>query len=242
MMPMRLTGLMVVGGVVVASASPERMSVALRGTGEPTAETRIEQLEQTVDLLTKQLRSLEVRLTTAERKDRTSATSNKVQAPFEVVGPNGKTLFRVDRNPQGGGAVTVHDPSATPLAWISALPDGAFFKARASGGTYPEIVLGTHGTVGGLAIRDEETKARVEMLLNNRGPWISLYNRSHQAVVNISHGDAGGWIQLVDGNGVGQVWSGVQNGCGKVETYPEKPRGAAAVGHYASKLAAKGCD
>lgn len=212
-MGMRILAMALVGGAVAASPSqPEDW--ALRREMEDVKrelevlETRMSHLERREDATGLPLASSAAPMTT------------KIRAPFEVVTQGGATLLKVTAGPDGAGHLTLSN-RAGEVVWVSALNSGGFVKTRGPA-TYPEVVMGTSGTVGGLIIRDGENAARAVLSLSGGKPSLELTNDNHIVVASILQGETGGGhFNLGDAAGRIVVNAGVTaGGCGKVETLP----------------------
>ena len=164
--------------------------------------------------------------------DGIQGTGFAVVAPFEVKDPEGKTLLRVAQSTEHrGGVISVFSSTGVEEAFISAAAEGGFFKAK-SKSSYPEVSLGTVGGYAGLVIRDAPGQFRASIFLENGSPGLSLRGPSYVPFAVISQGTAGGGLfELADAAGNGQVRAGVTpGGCGRVETYPERPGNTRVVG------------
>ena len=154
-----------------------------------------------------------------------------VVAPFEIKDPEGKTLMRVYQSPEHrGGIVSVWSATGVEEAFVAAAAEGGFFKAKSKSG-YPEAALGTVGSYGGVVIRDAPGQYRASMFLENGSPGFQLRNPSYVPFASITQGSSGGGLlELADGAGNGQVRLGITpGGCGRVETYPERPGNTRAI-------------
>lgn len=120
---------------------------------------------------------------------------------------------------------------------MSALGQGGFFKTQ-SVATYPEIAIGSVGTYGALVIRDGADQVRVALALENGKPVLSLRNDNHTPIALVTQGSSGGGlIELADAAGNAQLRAGITaGGCGRVETYPERPVRATALGVPGDKI------
>lgn len=222
-MGMRILAMALVGGVVAASPSqPEDLA-----------------LRREMEDVKRELEVLRTRMSALERRDDASVLplassaapmTTKIRAPFEIVNQGGATLVKVTAGPDGGGLITLSN-RAEEVVWISALNSGGFIKTRGPA-TYPEVVIGTSGTMGGMAIRDADGKARVAITLSGGKPSVELSNDNHTVVAALLQGTTGGGhFNLGDAAGRVVVNAGVTaGGCGKVETIPGRPVRATALG------------
>ena len=154
-----------------------------------------------------------------------------LSAPFQVVDPQGKTLLRVYQSPEHqGGVMSVVGATGVEEAFVSAAADGGFFKAKSKAG-YPEVSVGTVANYGGLVIRDAPGQFRASIFLENGAPGLSLRTPSYIPFASITQGSSGGGLlELGDAAGNGQVRLGITpGGCGRVETYPERPGNTRAI-------------
>ena len=195
---------------------------------------RLEELRLKVDMLSSKLMDVQKELGNAA----TVRAGGKVMAPFEVVDDAGKMIFRVRQDPRGFEMAAA---SGVSVAWGSALEAGGVFKTRSSA-TFPEVVMGSSGSLGGFAIRDGEQLGRASLTLTGGKPSLELSNENHVGIVSITQGSSGGGrIQLGNASGDAMVQAGITAGnCGKVETYPLRPP-AAVVGVANSWIIGKGC-
>jgi len=205
----------------------------------PTEEGKVS--EQSVQELRTRLDMLSSKLTDVQKELAGAATvkaGGKVMAPFEVVDQSGKTIFKVRDDPRG---FEMTNAAGQAVAWGSALEPGGIFKTRSSA-TFPEVVMGSAGGLGGFAIRDAEQRARASLTLSNTKPSLELSNDNHVGVVALTQGASGGGsLQLGNASGSAMVQAGITAGnCGKVETYPLRPP-AAVVGVPGSWIMGKGC-
>ena len=229
-MMVRILALALVGGAVVAPSDRTWRA----------QERELEDVKRNVEILTARLSDVERRLGAEPGPvlpSSTSAAPTKIRAPFEVVDAGGKTLFRVYDNGAGGGAFAVVAKSGKEVAWGSALANGGMFKTQSTT-TFPEIVMGSVGSYGGLLLRDGANQHRAALVIENGKPILSLYNDNHVAVASLTQGSTGGGqLELGDAAGNGMVRSGITSGgCGRVETYPERPVRATALGVPGDKI------
>ena len=152
----------------------------------------------------------------------------RVVAPFTVTSKTGRTLLTLAENPDGGGVLTLLNASGTTVLWASALKAGGFVKSRGPS-SFPEVVLGTNGSSGGVFVRDAEQQSRVSMMLVGGNSSVEVSNPEHVVVANLRHNQTGqGRLDLGNAEGKGLVSAGATTGgCGAVLTYP--PRAAKAV-------------
>lgn len=200
---------------------------------ESESRREVESMKRDIDALRASLAELR------RRHDELSAGAtavNKVRAPFEVVDAGGKVLFRVFQASHKGGVATVLNGSKE-VAWMSALAEGGMFKTR-SAATYPELVMGSVGAYGALLIRDGADETRAGLALENGKPVLSLRNDNHTPIAVVTQGSSGGGlIELGDAAGHAQLRAGITaGGCGRVETYPERPVRATALGVPGDKI------
>ncbi len=222
-MSMRILAMALAGGAVAASPSqPEDWA-----------------LRREVENVKRELEVLRTRMSHLERREGASVLpltssaapmTTKVRAPFEIVTQGGATLLKVTAGPDGAGHLTMSNRAGEVL-WISALNSGGFVQTRGPA-TYPEVVFGTVGTVGGFIIRDGENAARAALSLSGGKPSLELTNDNHTVVASLLQGETGGGhFQLGDAAGRIVVNAGVTaGGCGKVETLPGRPVRASALG------------
>lgn len=220
MTTIRVLGLMLLGGAATLSSG------ATPKDGRRALEQRVDELEQKVYALTDKLVYLQKELANVDP----ARVGGMVPAPFVVVGKSGKPIFRVYTTADGGGALTLLTASGQEILWASALKAGGFFKTRSSA-SFPEVVMGSSGSFGGLAIRDGEGQSRATLGLTNGKPSLELSNDSHAGIASIMQGaSGGGLVQLGNATGDARVQAGVTaSDCGKVETFPVRPP-AAVVG------------
>lgn len=155
----------------------------------------------------------------------------KVVAPFTVVSKTGRTLLTLAENPDGGGLLTLLNASGKPVLWASALNAGGFVKTRGSS-NFPEAVLGTNGTSGGVFVRDAEQKSRISMMLVGGNASVEVSNPSHVVVASLRHNQTGdGRLDLgnVEGKGIVSA-GGSTKGCGMVQTFPPRAANATTLG------------
>ena len=158
--------------------------------------------------------------------------ANQVKAPFDVVDARGKPILRVqDARPGIGRGVTLFSATGAEVAFISALPEGGFFKAR-SGSGFPEIVVGVTTGVGALIVRDADSKARATLGLVNGKPSLEIANENYANIAAFGQGTTGGgFLQLGDAAGNARVDAGVNvKDCGVVRTHPLGNAGVGLVG------------
>ena len=164
----------------------------------------------------------------------------KVVAPFEVVDPAGKTIFRVKADLHGFEMVNT---AGQTVLWASALDNGGLFKTRTSTG-FPEVVMGSVGSLGAVVIRDGEDAARATLSLNGGKTYLTLNNESHAVIAQFFQAPSGGGrLFLGSPNGDAVVRAGVSTSgkCGRVETFPEAPPARAMVGAAATFIVGAGC-
>jgi hypothetical protein len=212
--------------------------LALAGTGggpgatdDKSANAQVPDLKKTIDFLRESVANLQKEFATLEQVK----AGGKVMAPFEVVDHSGKMIFRVRADPRGFEMATAAGQS---VAWASALDQGGVFKTRSSV-SFPEVVMGSAGNFGGLAIRDGENQVRAELILSGGKPSLNMNNDNHVGIVSIYQAaSGGGWLQLGSPGGQAVVDAGVIAGgkCGKVATYPETNPGRTMVGAPASLI------
>lgn len=186
---------------------------------------RLADLENKVKFLTAKVDQL------SDAANGAGKSGNLVVAPFEVVNEKGRTLMKVHSNPDGGGVLELSNSSGV-VAWASALNGGGFFKTRGPGLAFPEVVMGTAGAGGGFAIRDAEMKPRLTLYLTGGKPSIEVSNDNHVVIAGLRQASTGGGhLELGDASGNGMVRAGITSGgCGRVETYPQRPVRATALG------------
>jgi hypothetical protein len=210
------------------------------GVGPPNDEAKqsdqqVNELRNKLDILSSKLADLQSELAKAEQVK----AGGKVMAPFEVVDGAGRMIFRVKQDIHG---FEMANPAGQTVLWASALDAGGVFKTRSSA-SFPEVVMGSHGSIGGLVIRDAEDQGRANLSLTNGKPHLELSNDNHVGIASLSQGASGGGsLQLGNAGGNAQVQAGVTSGgCGKVETYPTRPPGQQFVGVPGSFILGKGC-
>ena len=221
LVPNAVAALLLVGALSAREAGaphrPER--------GEAAEE--VTRLRERIDVLAQRLSDLEGKLAAKEL-----GMANQVKAPFDVVDARGKPILRVqDARPGIGRGVTLFSATGAEVAFISALPEGGFFKAK-SGSGFPEIVMGVTTGLGALVVRDADSKARATMGLINGKPSIEFTNENYVGIATIGQGTTGGgFLQLGDAEGNARVEGGVNaNGCGVVRTHPLGNPGSGLVG------------
>jgi hypothetical protein len=187
----------------------------------------VDRLRGRLDVLTQRLSDLEERLAANEL-----GMANQVKAPFDVVDGRGKPIFRVqDARPGIGRGITLFSASGAEVAFISALPEGGFFKAK-SGSGFPELVMGVTTGLGALVVRDAEQKARATLGLINGKPSLEFANENYVGIAALGQGTTGGgFLQLGNAEGDARVDAGVNvKGCGVVRTHPLGNAGVGLVG------------
>ena len=221
LVPNAVWALLVVGALSArVPAAPHRPETGARAE-------EVDRLRERIDVLAQRLSDLEERLAAKEL-----GTANQVKAPFDVVDGRGKPILRVqDGRPGIGRGVTLFSASGAQVAFISALPEGGFFKAK-SGSGFPEIVVGVTTGLGALVVRDADSKARATMGLINGKPSIEFTNDNYVSIAALGQATTGGgFLQLGDAEGNARVEGGVNaNGCGVVRTHPLGNPGSGLVG------------
>jgi hypothetical protein len=184
----------------------------------------VDRLRERIDVLAQRLSDLEKTLAAKEL-----GIANQVKAPFVVVDARGKPIFRVQEG-TGRGA-SLFSASGAQVAFISALPEGGFFKAKSATG-FPEIVVGVTTGVAALVVRDADSKARTTLGLINGKPSIEFANENYVHIAAVGQGSTGGgFLQLGDAEGNARVDGGVNvKGCGVVRTHPLGNAGVGLVG------------
>ena len=155
--------------------------------------------------------------------------SQKVRAPFEVDDPSGKPIFRVKADVHGFEMV---NPAGKTVLWASALDNGGLFKTRTSTG-FPEVVMGSVGSLGAVVIRDAEDAARATLSLNGGKTYLTLNNESHSVIAQFFQAPSGGgrlFLGAPNGDAVVRAGVAASGQCGRVETFPENPPGRSLVG------------
>lgn len=207
-----------------------RLALGAEGGGaadEKKSNTEFANLSKTVDQLRTRVADLEHEL--AKESDAKDQLSRKVIAPFVVVDHSGKVILRVRDDLHG---LEMVNPSGQTVLWASALDKGGVIKTRSSG-TFPEVVMGSSGSIGGFVIRDAEDQARASLSLSGGKPSLELSNDNHTGIVSINQSPTGGgFLQLGAATGNSVVQAGVTSGgsCGRVDAYPLTPSGRTLVG------------
>jgi len=207
-------------GVALAIAGPEKPDPEIQ-----TLKAELNDLKQKLNFLSAKVDAL------SKNPDNSKSTGQAIVEPFEVIDKAGKTLFKVLKSPDHqGGVIQVMNSTGKPVVWISGAANGGFLKTQSSGG-FPEVALGSVGSYGGVVIRDTPDQFRASMFLEGGKPYLSLRNDNHTAVATLRQGPSGGgMLELGDAAGNGQVRLGITpGGCGRVETYPERPGNTRAI-------------
>ncbi len=184
----------------------------------------VDRLRERIDVLAQRLSDLEGKLAAKEL-----GTANQVKAPFDVVDARGKPILRVVDGT--GRGLSLFSASGAQVAFISALPEGGFFKAKSATG-FPEIVVGVTTGVAALLVRDADSKARGTVGLVNGKPIIELANDNYVNIAAFGQATTGGgFLQIGNAEGDARVEGGVNaNGCGVVRTHPLGNPGSGLVG------------
>jgi hypothetical protein len=207
--------------------------VGALSAGEPAAPHRpergeaaeeVDRLREQIDVLAQRLSDLEGKLAAKEL-----GMANQVNAPFVVVDARGKPIFRVQDGT--GRGLSLFSASGAQVAFISALPEGGFFKAKSATG-FPEIVVGVTTGVAALVVRDADNKARATLGLVNGKPSLEIANENYANIAAFGQGPTGGgFLQLGDAAGNARVDAGVNvKDCGVVRTHPLGNAGVGLVG------------
>ena len=216
-----------VSALLMVGALSARVPAAARRPESVARAEEVDRLRERIDVLAQRLSDLERTLAAKEL-----GLANQVKAPFDVVDGRGKPILRVqDARPGIGRGVTLFSASGAEVAFISALPEGGFFKAK-SGSGFPEIVMGVTTGVGALIVRDADLKARATMGLINGKPIIELANDNYVNIAAFGQATTGGgFLQLGNAEGDARVEGGVNvKDCGVVRTHPLGNAGVGLVG------------
>jgi hypothetical protein len=226
-----------------ASACPAGQSsyqLILAGTQGPlpsddkNASAQVTDLKKTIDFLRDRVANLEKEFASLEQ----IKAGGKVMAPFEVVDHSGKMIFRITDDVHG---FVMANPAGQNVLWASALDKGGVFKTRSSA-SFPEVVMGSSGAIGGFVVRDAEDQARAALSLTGGKPSLNLSNDNHVGIVSIHQATTGGgFMQLGTASGESAVQAGVTTGgtCGRVDTYPPTNPGRTMVGAPGSFIMGK---
>ena len=218
LVPNAVAALLLVGALSAREpAAPHRPE-----RGEAAEE--VDRLRERIDVLTQRLSDLEGKLAAKEL-----GMANQVKAPFVVVDGSGKPIFRVQDGT--GRGLSLFSASGAQVAFISALPEGGFFKAKSATG-FPEIVVGVTTGVAAMLVRDAESKTRGTVGLVNGKSIIELANDNYVNVAAFGQATTGGgFLQLGDAAGNARVDAGVNvKDCGVVRTHPLGNAGVGLVG------------
>ena len=205
-------------------------------SNEKSPDAQVADLKQAIEFLKARVQGLEHDV--AAEQTANGKLGQKVIAPFEVVDQSGKMIFRI-RNDRHGFEMA--NPAGQTVLWASALDIGGVFKTRSSV-TFPEVVMGSVGTLGAFVIRDGEDADRVSLELNSGKATLDLLNNNHTNIASLHQtATGGGFLQLGAASGESVVQAGVTSGgkCGRVDTYPLTNPGRSLVGAAASFIVGK---
>ena len=190
--------------------------------------SEINELRNSVEVLRARVAELESR-----------QASQKVRAPFEVDDPSGKPILRV----RADHVLEMLSSAGKAVLYAEAAEKCGAFKVQSPNG-YPELLMGTNGTLGAFLIRDAAGEARATLSLNGGKTYLTLNNESHAVIAQFFQADnGGGQLHLGTPKGDGVVRAGVSTSgrCGRVETYPAAPPGRSMVGAAATFIVGAGC-